>query len=147
MQQLAHFLCLIDEMDHQGSREEKKNNKSVFQKLIGFFSGVNSTHIPHWLKERKKGDITSKANAASKIIKFAGEVKLTQAKLREMYEIEKEYEISKIKAQEEFPHVPGVMMKVISEARSQKMDKVKSVLTKSQFAVYSKMFRKSRQHY
>ncbi len=134
-------------MDRLRSKEEKKNSKPIFKKILELFETVNTTHIPTWLKERKKGDITCKANAASKIIKFASEIKLTQSKLREIYEIEKEYEISKIKAQEEFPHVTGVMMKLISEERFKKMEKMKSVLTKSQFEVYSRMFRKSGQHY
>ena len=80
-------------------------------------------------------------------MKFVSDVKLTQNKLREIYEIEKEYEFSKIKAQQEFPHVKQVMSKVISEARMAKMEKMKGVLTKSQYLVYSQMFRKSLQHY
>jgi hypothetical protein len=134
-------------MDRLRSKEKKKSSKSMFKKIFELFETANTTHIPNWLKERRKGDIASKANAATKIIKFASEVKLTQSKLREIYEIERDYEISKIKAREEYPHVESVMLKLISEARFEKMGKMKSVLTKSQFEVYSKMFRKSGQHY
>ena len=134
-------------MDYQSAREKGNNVKSIFRKLSDLFKVEKFTPIPKWLKDRKKGEVISKANAASKIIYFAETVKLTQSKLREIYEVEKEYEISKIKAQDECPHVPGVMIKLISEAREKKLGKMKSILTKSQFAVYAKMFRKSRQHY
>lgn len=129
-------------------REEMKSRKVGFwSKIVRFVAFEKTTVIPQWLKDRKKSDITSKANAASKIMKFAGEVRLTHMKLREVYEIEKEYELNKIKAQEEYPHLPKVMMKLISEARSVKFDKMKVSLTKSQFDIYSKIFRKSKQHY
>ena len=129
-------------------REEKNTRKvGIWSKIVHFVTFAKTTDIPQWLKDRKRSDVISKANAASKMLKFASEVKLTQQKLREAYQIEKEYEISKIKAQEEFPHVPSVMMKVISEARSTKMDKMKEILTKSQFDIYSKLFRKSKQYY
>ena len=129
------------------SEEKKKRKVGIWSKLINSFKLVKTTEIPKWLKDRKRSDVISKANAASKLLKFASEVKLTQQKLGEAYQIEKEYEISKIKAQEEFPHVPSIMMKVISEAKSTKMDKMKEILTKSQFDIYSKIFRKSKQYY
>lgn len=134
-------------MDYQGSRERMKNTKSIFRKLIDLFTIEKATDIPEWMIARKKGDDISKANAALKIIKFGGEVKLTQNKLRELYEIEEEYEIVKIKAQREFPHIPEEMRKLISEARQAKMIKMKKVLIKYQFDIYSKIFRKRRQHY
>lgn len=134
-------------MIYKGAREKGKNAMLIFRKLSGLFKVEKYTAIPKWLNDRKKGEVISKANAASKIIHFAETVKLTQSKLREIYEVEKEYEISKIKAQDEFPHVPVVMMKLISEARDKKLGRMKFILTKSQFAVYAKMFRKSRQHY
>lgn len=129
-------------------REEKNTRKvGIWSKVVRLVTFEKTTDIPQWLKDRKKSDITAKANAASKIMKFAGEVRLTHSKLRDVYEIEKEYELNKIKAQEEFPHVPTVMMKLISEARSVKLDKMKASLTKSQFDIYSKLFRKSKQYY
>jgi len=134
-------------MDLQSSSKEKKNSKSILRKLSDLLKISRGTSIPQWLKDRKKGGDIGKANAASKIMKFVSDVKLTQNKLREIYEIEKEYEFSKIKAQQEFPHVKQVMSKVISEARMAKMEKMKGVLTKSQYLVYSQMFRKSLQHY
>lgn len=134
-------------MDYQGSREKVKNTKSIFRKLKILFKLEKGTDIPEWLIARKKGEDISKVNAALKIIKFAGEVKLTQNKLRELYEIEKEYEILKIKAQREFPHIPQIMNKLISEYRHAKMEKMENVLSKYQFDIYSKIFRKRRQYY
>ncbi len=129
------------------SEKKKAGNIGLWLRIKHMFAFAKTTEIPQWLKDRKRSDTTSKANAASKILKFASEVHLTQTVLREVYQIEKQYEISKIKAQEEYPHVPSVMMKLISEARSMKMDKMKDVLTKTQFDVYSKLFRKSKQYY
>ncbi len=129
-------------------REDRKSTKvGIWSKIVRMLTFEKTTDIPQWLKDRKKSDVTAKSNAASKIMKFAGEVRLTHSKLREIYEVEKAYELNKIKAQEEYPHVPTVMMKLISEARSEKFDKMKESLTKSQFDIYSKLFRKSKQYY
>lgn len=129
------------------SEKMKDGNIGLWLRIKHMLSFAKTTEIPQWLKDRKRSDTTTKANAASKILKFAGEVHLTHTILREVYQIEKEYEISKIKAQEEYPHVPSVMMKLISEARAIKMDKMKNALTKTQFDKYSKLFRKSKQYY
>lgn len=132
-------------MIHRGEKNTRK--VGIWSRILHMVTFAKTTDIPQWLKDRKRSDVISKANAASKMLKFASEVKMTQQKLREVYQIEKEYEIAKIKAQEEYPHVTKVMMKVISEARSIKMEKMKETLTKSQFDIYSKLFRKSKQYY
>jgi hypothetical protein len=127
--------------------KDKKIDRSLFAKLLEFFKFEQTTKIPHWLKERKVSDNNSKSNAASKITKFAKEVNLTQSKLLEIYHIECEYEEKKYELLEQLPHLPQIMKKEISELRSSKMAKMQSALTKSQFAIYSKLFRKNKQHY
>ena len=126
---------------------ENRIKKSIFSKLLDLFKFEQTTKIPHWLKERKASDNNSKSNAASKILKFAKEVNLTQSKLVEIYHIECEYEEKKHEAREQFPHLPQIMKKEISTFRALKMEKMQNALTKSQFAIYSKLFRKNKQHY
>jgi len=126
--------------------KENKINKSIWIRLIDIFKFEKTTRIPNWLKKRKNGEHFIKAVGASKILKFAKEVNLTQSKLLEIYHIECDYEQNKQEAREQFPHLPQVMNKEIMEFRSIKTDKMKNALTKSQFAVYSKLFGKNNQH-
>ncbi len=126
---------------------ENRKRKSFWIRMVHFFKFDKTTHIPSWLKDRKNGNNFIKANAASKILKFAKEVNLTQSKLLEIYHIECEYEQKKQEALEQFPHLPKILKKEISGFRSIKMDRMQSKLTRSQFAIYSKLFRKSNQHY
>lgn len=134
-------------MTHSDIISENKLKKSAWRRLIGFFKFDKTTHIPSWLKDRKNGNHFIKANAASKIMKFAKEVNLTQSTLLEIYHIECEYEQKKQETLEQFPHLPKIMKKEISGFRAIKMDKMQNVLTKSQISVYSKLFRKTKQHY
>ena len=126
---------------------KNKNHRSLLVKFLGLFQSEQITTIPNWLNEERNSDQKSKSNAASKILKFAKEVNLTQSKLLEIYQIECEYEEKKHEAFEQFPHLPQIMNKDISGFRSLKIDKLKLALTKSQFDVYSKLFRKNKQHY
>ena len=115
--------------------------------IFDLFKSEKTTYIPSWLKEKKDSGIHSKSNAASKILKFAKEVNLTQSKLLEIYQIECEYETNKREALEQFPHLPQIMKQEINDFRAIKIDKMQSALTKSQFDIYSKLFRKNKQHY
>lgn len=132
---------------YTSNKTENKIRKSILVRFIDLFKFEKTTYIPSWLKERKDGDQSSKSNAASKIIKFAKEVNITQSKLLEIYHIECDYELKKHEAREQFPHLPQIMKKEISDIRAIKMDKMKIALTKSQFTIYSKLFRKAKQHY
>ena len=129
------------------SKTENKICRSILVRFFDLFKSEKTTYIPSWIKERKDSDISSKSNAASKILKFAKEVNLTQSKLLEIYQIECEYETNKREALEQFPHLPQIMKQEISNFRSDKMDKMQEALTKSQFDIYSKLFRKNKQHY
>ncbi len=129
------------------NKTENKIRRSILVKFIDLFKIEKTTHIPSWLKERKDGNHHIKSNAASKILKFAKEVNISQSKLLEIYHIECEYEEKKHEVLEQLPHLPQIMKKEISEFRSAKMDKMQDVLTKSQFDIYSKLFRKNKQHY
>jgi hypothetical protein len=131
----------------KNKKTENKIRRSILVSFFDVFKLKKTTYIPAWLKERKDSEISSKSNAASKILKFAKEVNLTQSKLLEIYQIECEYELKKHEACEQFPHLPQIMKKEISQFRYVKMDKMQSALTKSQFDIYSNLFRKSKQHY
>ena len=133
-------------MNPKERKEESKRADSIFRSFINLFQSKGS-EVPEWLKARKKSEIASKANAASKILRFIEDVRLTQDKIREIYKIERNYEIDKIVAMEEYPHVPKVMKTIISEAREKKMKSMQMALTKSQFNIYEKLFRKSKQFY
>lgn len=134
-------------MENENRDKVNRGEYGLFRKLLNFFSPSQKTHIPTWLKERKRGENIIKSNAATKVIKFAGMVNLSQPKLKEIYHIECAYEEEKLKAMDEFPHVPKVMNTVINEARSRKTAKMESQLTKSQFKIYSQLFRKPKLHY
>ena len=129
------------------NKTENKIRRSILVQFLDLFKIEKTTNIPSWLKDRKDGDNHVKANAASKIIKFAKEVNLTESKLLEIYQIECEYEANKRETREQFPHLPQIMKQEISEFRSIKMDKMQNALTQSQFEIYSKLFRKNKQHY
>ena len=129
------------------NKSENKIRRSILVRFLDLFKFEKTTLIPSWLKERKNSEISSKSNAASKILKFAKEVNLTQSKLLEIYQIECEYEANKRETREQFPHLPQIMKQEISEFRSIKMDKMQNALTQSQFEIYSKLFRKNKQHY
>lgn len=129
------------------NKTKNKISRSILGQLLDLFKIEKTTNIPNWLKDRKIGDHYVKANAASKIIKFAKEVNITQSKLLEIYQIECEYEQKKHEALEQLPHLPQIMKKEISEFRSAKMDKMQEVLTKGQFDIYSKLFRKNKRSY
>lgn len=129
------------------NKTENKIHRSILVRFLDLFKIKKTTFIPTWLKERKDSEISSKSNAASKIIKFAKQFNLTQSKLLEIYQIECEYEVNKREALEQLPHLPQIMKKEISEFRSIKMDKMQNALTQSQFDIYSKLFRKNKQHY
>ena len=129
------------------NKTENKIRRSILVRFLDLFKFEKTTLIPSWLKERKKSDISSESNAASKILKFAKEVNLTESKLLEIYQIECEYEANKRGTLQQFPHLPQIMKQEISEFRSIKMDKMKNALTQSQFEIYSKLFRKNKQHY
>jgi hypothetical protein len=132
---------------NSSNKTQYKIRRTILVKILDLFKFEKTTNIPSWLKERKDSDIRSKSNAASKIIKFVKEVNVTQSKLVEIYHIECEYEENKREALEQLPHLPQIMKQEISDFRAIKMDKMKSALTKSQFDVYSKLFRKNKQHY
>ena len=129
------------------NKSENKIRRSILVRFLDLFKFEKTTLIPSWLKERKKSDISSESNAASKILKFAKEVNLTESKLLEIYQIECEYEANKRGTLQQFPHLPQIMKQEISEFRSIKMDKMQNALTQSQFEIYSKLFRKNKQHY
>ena len=129
------------------NKTENKIRRSILVRFLDLFKFEKTTLIPAWLKERKKSDISSESNAASKILKFAKEVNLTESKLLEIYQIECEYEANKRGTLQQFPHLPKIMKQEISEFRSIKMDKMQNALTQSQFEIYSKLFRKNKQHY
>ena len=129
------------------NKTENKIRRSILVRFFDLFKFERTTLIPSWLKERKKSDISSESNAASKILKFAKEVNLTESKLLEIYQIECEYEANKRGTLQQFPHLPKIMKQEISEFRSIKMDKMQNALTQSQFEIYSKLFRKNKQHY
>ena len=129
------------------NKSENKIRRSILVRFLDLFKFEKTTLIPSWLKERKKSEISSESNAASKILKFAKEVNLTESKLLEIYQIECEYEANKRETREQFPHLPQIMKQEISEFRSIKMDKMQNALTQSQFEIYSKLFRKNKQHY
>ena len=129
------------------NKSENKIRRSILVRFLDLFKFEKTTLIPSWLKERKKSDISSESSAASKILKFAKEVNLTESKLLEIYQIECEYEANKRGTLQQFPHLPQIMKQEISEFRSIKMDKMKNALTQSQFEIYSKLFRKNKQHY
>ena len=129
------------------NKTENKIRRSILVRFLDLFKFEKTTLIPSWLKERKKSDISSESNAASKILKFAKEVNLTESKLLEIYQIECEYEANKRGTLQQFPHLPQIMKQEISEFRSIKMDKMQNALTQSQFEIYSKLFRKNKQHY
>ena len=129
------------------NKSENKIRRSILVRFLDLFKFEKTTLIPSWLKERKKSEISSKSNAASKILKFAKEVNLTESKLLEIYQIECEYEANKRGTLQQFPHLPQIMKQEISEFRSIKMDKMQNALTQSQFEIYSKLFRKNKQHY
>ena len=129
------------------NKSENKIRRSILVRFLDLFKFEKTTLIPAWLKERKKSDISSESNAASKILKFAKEVNLTESKLLEIYQIECEYEANKRGTLQQFPHLPQIMKQEISEFRSIKMDKMQNALTQSQFEIYSKLFRKNKQHY
>ena len=129
------------------NKTENKIRRSILVRFLDLFKFEKTTLIPSWLKERKKSDISSESNAASKILKFAKEVNLTESKLLEIYQIECEYEANKRGTLQQFPHLPKIMKQEISEFRSIKMDKMQNALTQSQFEIYSKLFRKNKQHY
>jgi len=132
------------------SKNKKTKNKirrSILVQILDLFKPQKTTNIPTWLKERKNSDQNSKSNAASKIIRFAKEVNFTQSKLLEIYHIECDYEFKKHEAFEQFPHLPQIMKNEISQFRSEKMGKMQSALTRSQYEIYSNLFRKSKQHY
>ena len=129
------------------NKSENKIRRSILVRFLDLFKFEKTTLIPSWLKERKKSDISSESNAASKILKFAKEVNLTESKLLEIYQIECEYEANKRGTLQQFPHLPKIMKQEISEFRSIKMDKMQNALTQSQFEIYSKLFRKNKQHY
>ena len=129
------------------NKTENKIRRSILVRFLDLFKFEKTTLIPAWLKERKKSDISSESSAASKILKFAKEVNLTESKLLEIYQIECEYEANKRGTLQQFPHLPQIMKQEISEFRSIKMDKMKNALTQSQFEIYSKLFRKNKQHY
>ena len=128
-------------------KTENKICRSILVRFFDLFKSEKTTYIPSWLKEKKDSGIHSKSNAASKILKFAKQVNLTQAKLSEIYQIEREYEEKKHEAREQFPHLPQIMKQEINDFRAIKIDKMQSALTKSQFDIYSKLFRKNKQHY
>jgi uncharacterized linocin/CFP29 family protein len=132
---------------YKSNKTDNKIRRSILVQFFDLFKIEKTTSIPSWIKERKESNISSKSNAASKVIKFAKEVNITQSKLLEIYQIECEYEEKKREALEQLPHLPQIMKKEISEFRSAKMDKMQEVLTKSQFDIYSKLFRKNKQHY
>ena len=129
------------------NKSENKIRRSILVRFLDLFKFEKTTLIPSWLKERKKSDISSESNAASKILKFAKEVNLTESKLLEIYQIECEYEANKRGTLQQFPHLPKIMKQEISEFRSIKMDKMQNALIQSQFEIYSKLFRKNKQHY
>ena len=129
------------------NKTKNKIRRSILVRFLDLFKFEKTTLIPSWLKERKKSDISSESNAASKILKFAKEVNLTESKLLEIYQIECEYEANKRGTLQQFPHLPKIMKQEISEFRSIKMDKMQNALTQSQFEIYSKLFRKNKQHY
>ena len=129
------------------NKSENKIRRSILVRFLDLFKFEKTTLIPSWLKERKKSDISSESNAASKILKFAKEVNLTESKLLEIYQIECEYEANKRGTLQQFPHLPQIMKQEISEFRSIKMDKMQNALIQSQFEIYSKLFRKNKQHY
>ena len=129
------------------NKSENKIRRSILVRFLDLFKFEKTTLIPSWLKERKKSDISSESSAASKILKFAKEVNLTESKLLEIYQIECEYEANKRGTLQQFPHLPKIMKQEISEFRSIKMDKMQNALTQSQFEIYSKLFRKNKQHY
>ena len=129
------------------NKSENKIRRSILVRFLDLFKFEKTTLIPSWLKERKKSDISSESSAASKILKFAKEVNLTESKLLEIYQIECEYEANKRGTLQQFPHLPQIMKQEISEFRSIKMDKMQNALTQSQFEIYSKLFRKNKQHY
>lgn len=129
------------------NKTENKIRRSILVRFLDLFKFEKTTLIPAWLKERKKSDISSESNAASKILKFAKEVNLTESKLLEIYQIECEYEANKRGTLQQFPHLPKIMKQEISEFRSIKMDKMQNALTQSQFEIYSKLFRKNKRSY
>ena len=132
---------------HSSNKTENKIRRSILVQFLDLFKIEKTTNIPSWLKDRKDGDNHVKANAASKIIKFAKEVNITATKLLEIYQIECEYEEKKHEALEQLPHLPQIMKKEISEFRSIKMDRMQEALTKGQFDIYSKLFRKNKRSY
>ena len=129
------------------NKTENKIRRSILVRFLDLFKFEKTTLIPAWLKERKKSDISSESSAASKILKFAKEVNLTESKLLEIYQIECEYEANKRGTLQQFPHLPQIMKQEISEFRSIKMDKMQNDLTQSQFEIYSKLFRKNKRSY
>lgn len=146
MQRLARCLCLRGEMENLSSIENNAE-QSFFQKLIGLFRREQTTYIPSWLREKSSGSLKTKSNAATKIIKFAKKVNLCQNKLLIVYRIEREYEEAKLELIDQLPHLPKILRQEISAIRQAKFEKLERELTRSQFSVYSKLYRKTRQYY
>jgi hypothetical protein len=106
----------------------RKKVKLILNWILKLFGASCRNASPEWLKQKNKTGSTESRNASAKVIRFIRCHSLTESQMRELFEIELEYEVTKAKANHDYPHVKDVLREEINKAKAEKVLRINEVI-------------------